>query len=208
MKSSLRSAAIAAIVLTMGAVTGQAYGQTGGTRVAVVDIPYIFKNHIRFQQAVEGIKKDIDAYKDFMMQEQTKMRTEAERVSQFRPGTQEYKDGEEKLARMKIELQLGAAKRQKAFMEREAKEYYNTYKEIEDVVNRFANHNKIGLVLRYSAEEMEPSKRESIMQGINQLVVYQHELNITKYVLDELNGGTPMATKPDARGTPPPLPKR
>jgi hypothetical protein len=72
-------------------------------------------------------------------------------------------------------------------MEREAQEYYTAFKEIEDVVAKFAVHNKIGLVLRYSAEEMDPLKRESIMRAINELVIYHDRLNITEFIVDALN---------------------
>ena len=63
MKTSLCSAALAAALLACGLAANPAYGQTGGTAVAVIDVPYIFKNHVRFQQQIEDIKKDIDAYK-------------------------------------------------------------------------------------------------------------------------------------------------
>ena len=119
------------------------------------------------------------------------MRKEREKLEQFKPGTQEYKQVEENVARMGAELQLEGAKRQKDFMEREAMIYYNAYREIETAVADFAARNSLSLVLRYSAEPMDPTKKETIMQGINRIVVYQNRLDITQYVLDRLNRGTP-----------------
>ncbi len=211
-KTTLCPAALAAALLACAA--SPAVGQTSGTAVAVIDVPYIFKNHVRFQQQIEDIKKDIDAYKEVVTQQQTQLRTETEKLNQFKPGTREYKDVEENIARMRVEFQLDSAKRQKDFMEREAKIYFNVYKEIEAAVAEFAGRNRIGLVLRYSAEDMDPTKRESIMQGINRMVIYQNRLNITDIILDTLNRGTPAAA---AAGTPiatpqgpiaPPIPRR
>jgi hypothetical protein len=108
---------------------------------------------------------------------------------------------------MRVEQQLEAAKQQKEFMEREARAYFTAYKEVEAAVQEFAVRNRINLVLRYSGEDMDPTKRESIMQGINRFVVYQDRLNITEMVLDMVNRGTPTGEM--AKGqTRPPIPPR
>jgi Skp family chaperone for outer membrane proteins len=192
-KSSLRCAALAAILIGLGLNAPHAYGQAGGTNVAVIDVQYIFKNHLRFQQEIEFIKKDIDGFKAWATQQQQAMQTEAKKLEQFNPGTKEYKTVEENVARMRIENQLESAKRQKDFLEREAKIYYNIYQEVERAVADFAARNRIRLVLRYSNDEMDPTKRETIMQGINRLVIYQDRLNITDMILDMVNRGTPPA---------------
>lgn len=213
MKTTLCSAALAAALLTCGLAASPSFGQTGGTAVAVIDIPYIYKNHVRFNQQIEDIKKDIDAYKEIVTQQQAQLRAETDKLNQFKPGAKEYKDVEESIARMRVNFQLDSAKRQKEFMEQEAKIYFNVYKEIEAAVADFAGRNRIGLVLRYSVDDMDPAKRESIMQGINRIVIYQNRLNITDLILDTLNRGTPQA----APGTPvaspqgtvaPPIPPR
>lgn len=209
MKNSLCSAALAAAVLACGLAASPALGQTGGTSVAVIDVPYIFKNHIRFQQQIEDIKKDIDAYKDIVTQQQGQLRTESEKLNQYKAGTREYKDVEENIARLRVEFQLDSNKRQKDFMEREAKVYFNVYREVEAAVADFAARNRIGLVLRYSAEDMDPTKRDSIMQGINRIVIYQNRLNITDIILETLNRGTPASVPSTATpGIAPPIPRR
>lgn len=183
-----------ATVLTNVFVANQAQAQqtsTAGTSVAVIDVPFIFKNHIRFKAAIDDIKKDIDQYKEFVTAEQAKIRAEAEKLQQYKQGSAEFNALEEKVARMQVDLKLEGAKRQKVFMEREADVYFRSYREVEAAVANFAKRYGISLVLRFSGEEMDPDKRESIMQGINRLVVYQNRLNITQPVLDELNRQTP-----------------
>lgn len=210
MKKSLVPATLVAVLFALGFATQQAGAQNStpsyGTRVAVIDVPYIFKNHARFKADINAIKADIDAYKQFVTQEQKKIRAEAEKIEQFNPGTPQYKQIEENVARMKVELQLEGAKRQKDFMEREAKVYFNAYREIEAVVTEFAQRNRIGLVLRFNGEEMDATQRESIMQGINRIVVYQDHLNITNLVLQRLNAQRPRieeeAKRPVVPGQP------
>ena len=205
MRSSLSYAAIVAVLCSLGFATRPAWSQTGaaapptsppaasGSATAVIDIPYIFKNHARFKAQINDIKTDIDGYKEFVDAEQNKIRKEREKLDQFKPGTQEYKQVEENVARMGVELQLAGAKRQKDFMEREAMIYYNAYREVETAVSEFAARSGISLVLRYSAEPMDPTKKETIMQGINRIVVYQNRLDITQYIIDRLNRNTPPA---------------
>jgi Skp family chaperone for outer membrane proteins len=191
-RTSICLATAVAILLGSGFTTREVCGQSASTNVVVIDIPYIFKNHVRFKAAIDDIKKDIDAYKQYITKQQAQIRAERERLQQFKPGTREYKEIEERIARMTMEAQLEGAKQQKAFMEREAQEYYKAYKEIQDAVAEFAGRNGISLVLRYNSEEIDPSKRESIMQGVNSMVVYQNGLNITPLILDRLNRGTPQ----------------
>ena len=216
MRSSLSCAAIVAILGSLGFAARPALSQTGaapppsaGSSVAVIDIPYIFKNHARFKAQIADIKTDIDGYKEWLDGEQNKIRKEGEKLEQFKPGTPEYKQGEETVARLRIELQLEGAKRQKDFMEREAMVYYNAYREVEAAVADFATRNGLSLVLRYSAEPMDPSKKETIMQGINRIVVYQSRLDITQHVLNRLNQNTPPASNAGTRGPAlPPNPAR
>ena len=183
-----------------GAAAPAAAAPSAGTAVAVIDIPYIFKNHTRFKAQINDIKTDIDDYTAWADAQQAKLRKEREKLDQFKPGTAEYKQGEETVARMGVETQLEAAKRQKAFMEREAMVYYNAYREVEAAVADFAARNGISLVLRYSAEPMDPTKKDTIMQGINRIVVYQSRLDITQYVLDRLNRSTPPVDNANRTG--------
>jgi Skp family chaperone for outer membrane proteins len=202
-RTTICTATVVAILFSLGLVAPQANAQTG-TNVAVIDVPYIFKNFTRFKQSIDDIKKDIDDYKSVVTDQQRQLRDEAAKLELYKPGTKEYKDVEENIARMKMQFSLESAKRQKEFLEREAQVYFTAYREVERVVGEFAQRNRIGLVLRYSADEMDPNSRDSIMQGINRIVVYQDRLNITEMVLEQLNRGTPAARQ----AQPPVIPPR
>ncbi len=192
------TATLVALVFCLGLAVSGASAQTG-TNVAVVDIPHIFKNFTRFKQAMEDIKKDVDGFRDYMNEKQQQLRSQAEKLQLYKAGTDEYRDVEESIARLRMEVELERAKRQKEIMEREARVYFNAYREVEAAVDAFASERGIGLVLHYSGEEMDPNSRDSIMQGINRVVVYQDRLDITRIILDQLNRGTPStptATRP------------
>jgi Skp family chaperone for outer membrane proteins len=202
-RTTICTATVVAILFFLGFAAPQAHAQTG-TNVAVIDIPYIFKNFTRFTQAIDDIKKDIDEYKNVVKNQQDQLRVEAQKLELYKPGTKEYRDQEEKITQMRLQFQLESTKLQKEFMEREGQAYFTAYREVERVVAEFAQRNRIGLVLRFSAEEMDPMQRDSIMQGINQIVVYQDRLNITEAILEQLNRGTPSVRQ----AQPPVIPPR
>jgi Skp family chaperone for outer membrane proteins len=201
-RTTICTATVVAILFSVGFAAPQAHAQTG-TNVAVIDIPYIFKNFTRFTQAIDDIKKDIDEYKNVVKNQQDQLRVEAQKLELYKPGTKEYRDQEEKITQMRLQFQLESTKRQKEFMEREGQAYFTAYREVERVVAEFAQRNRIGLVLRFSAEEMDPTQRDSIMQGINQMVVYQDRLNITEAILEQLNRGTPAVRQAQQPVIPP-----
>jgi Skp family chaperone for outer membrane proteins len=158
-----------------------------GTSVVVIDIAYIFKNHVRFNAAINDMKRDIQQYEAAAQEEAKKINAKAERLTQFNAGTADFKKLEEEVARDKSELQIKAGLKRKEFMEQEAKLYYQTYREIEQMVTVFAQRNRINLVLRYTPDEMKPDDRNSVLQGVNRAVVFQQNLDITELILQQLN---------------------
>ncbi len=197
----MRNAQLATFVATLWFLAGgAAFGQqqtpprvSGGTAVAVIDINFIFKNHERFKQKMDEIKRDIEAFEGYLRDERNKITTQTEELKNQPAGSPAYKTLEESIAAMHTQLTLETGRKRKEILEREAKVYYNSYKEIEELVALFADRHGIGLVLRFNSEEMDSTKRESVLQGINRAVVFQRNLNITHLILDELSHRTPPA---------------
>ena len=187
--------------------TATAAAAPTGTNVAVIDVAQIFKKHNRFNAAMQDIKKDIEDFDTFVRGEQTKMKTLAEQLQTFKTGSLEYKDKEEEIARMTSEMQVKIGLKRKEFLEQEARVYFHVYKEIEQSVQTFSIRNRIGLVLRYNGDDMKEDDRASVLQGVNRAVVYQQGLDITNFILEELNRGTtPPATGGTSRPTGPQIP--
>lgn len=160
-----------------------------GTRVAVIDVAHIFKNHIRFNGMMNDIKKDIEDFEAVVRNEQKKFNAMREELVQFKPSSIEYKQKEEELARMQSDLQVKVGLKRKEFLEQEAAVYYRVYREVEQSVGLFSQRNSIGLVLRYNGDDMKQDDRASVLQGVNRAVVYQQNLDITEFVLADLNRG-------------------
>jgi Skp family chaperone for outer membrane proteins len=168
---------------------------TGGTNVAVIDVGFIFKNATRFKQSMDDIKNDDERFKQEITAKNEAMQADVQNLQKMSKASTEYKILEERIAGDQTKLRLDMARKQKERVEQEAKVYFNAYRELEDHINKFATTYGIDLVLRFNAEEMDPSQPESVLNGINRFVVYQRDLNITAHILDQMN-----------RNTPPPLP--
>jgi Skp family chaperone for outer membrane proteins len=174
-----------------------AQGQAGaprapsGTNVAVVDVGFIFKNATRFKQSMDDIKNDDERFKQEMTAKQEAMQADMQNLQKMGKASTEYKILEERIAGDQTKLRLDMARKQKERIEQEAKIYFNAYRELEDHINKFATTYGIDLVLRFNAEEMDPSQPESVLNGINRFVVYQRDLNITGHILDQMNRNTP-----------------
>jgi len=158
-----------------------------GTSVVLIDVAYVFKNHVRFNAKMNEIKQAIEQYDAFVREETKKLATTKEKLAQFNQSTPEYKRLEEEGARQSSELQIKVQLKRKEFLEQEAKLYYDTYREVEQTVTVFAQRNRISLVLRFTGDEIKPDDRNSILQGVNRPVVYQQGLDITEHILSLLN---------------------
>jgi Skp family chaperone for outer membrane proteins len=173
-------------------VAAPAAAAPAGTSVAVIDVAFIFKNHVRFNAQMNDMKRDIEGFDASIRGEQQNFAKKREQLTQFNPSSDQYKKAEEDLAHIKSDLDIKVAVKRREFLEQEAKIYYGIYREIEEAVAIFAQQNRIGLVLRYSGDEMKPDDRASVLQGVNRPVVYQDRLDITQHVLGRLNAGATM----------------
>jgi Skp family chaperone for outer membrane proteins len=177
--------------------------QVSGTRVAVIDIPHIFKDHPRFKASIDQIKVEVTQFEATVQTSQEKLRAIRNTLAQFEVGSPDYKRVEEQMAQGTSDLQVKMTLKRKDFMEREAKAYFNAYREIEYHVQDFCVRNGFSLVLRFNQTDMDQQNLESIRQGVNRAVVYQRNLNITDLILQRLKQGS----APQAVGARPAIPR-
>lgn len=191
---------------------GQFSPQNAATHgVAVVDISYIFKNHARFKAAMEGMKKEMENIEVQLKAKRDEIaKVEAKRNS-YNPGTPEFKQIDDELARGMAEFNLEMTRLRKDFLDREAKEYYKTYQEVVDAVGLYATQRNIGLVIRFNADPVDPNRREDVLREINKPVVFQNRIDITGEVLRALNRDVainPAAMQPGVPGGGTMIPRR
>ena len=171
-----------------------------GPNIAVIDVKHIFDNNVRFKQAMDGIKQEYEAFENQVKQTEINLRKQIEELKALQAGSPEFKQLEESIAQTRTQVQLDINRKQKERVEEEAKVYHRAFQDVEAEIAKFSQRNGIDLVLQFSQSEIDPSKPDTVIRGLNRLVVYQNRLNITDYILQEINRGAPVppvATNPN-----------
>jgi Skp family chaperone for outer membrane proteins len=181
----------------------------GGARLgvdglAVVDVAYIFKNHTRFKQQMEAMKQKVDAAESELKRDQDDYKKMADQLKTYQPGSPDYKKVEADMLKKQGDINLKVSLQKKDFMEQEGHIYFNVSREIDDAVKVLATKNNIVLVLRFNGDPVDPVDRNDILRGINKpIVFYDQRMDITPYVLQDLNrsatpGTAPIGVRPPA----------
>jgi outer membrane protein len=148
---------------------------------------------------MESIKKDYEAFETQVRGVEANLRKQIEQLKGMQPGSPEFKQLEQQIATTRTQVQLDINNKQKERVDEEAQIYHRANQELVAAVEQFANRHGIDLVLQYSSADIDPSKPDTVIRGLNRMVVYHNRLHITEQILQELNrGATPQrqATNP------------
>jgi Skp family chaperone for outer membrane proteins len=182
-------------------------GGLGVNGIGVVDIAYIFKTYGKVKQQMDLMKQKVEAAEAEAKRDGEEIRRLAEQTKAFGQGTPDFKRGEEAYLRKQGELQLKISMQKKQFLDEEGKIFFSISKEIDDAVKVVATRSSINLVLRFNGDTPDPNDRNQILQGLNKTIVYYHpQMDITPYVLQELQRGGMVNPNPSANMAP--IPRR
>lgn len=212
MKSNLKFSVLTILLVTFSSVGVFAQGRPPVNRaqsrpttsrpasrgpVAVVDISHIFQNFGGFKAQMEKMKQEVQAYESQLKARHEALAKERETLNQYKPGSPNYKQLEQRLADTFAKLQVDTQLKKKEFLENEAKVYYQTYMHVNKAIASYAARNNIGLVLRFSREEMNQQDRNSVLAGVNRAVVFhQGSLDITTDILSEISRAPARVSRP------------
>ena len=155
--------------------------------VVVVDMGKIFQEHTAFKASIQDLQKEVESFKLTIQADRTKIQNESEILAGILKSSPEYKTKEAAIAKMAAEMQVNHKIKNKEFMEREAKLYYQTYVHVLTTVQSFSQQNKISLVIRFSGETIDPTNRASVLAGVNNVVVFQEKKDITDLIVKMVN---------------------
>ena len=207
MRMTGQTAVVTALMFTCALATSaimparaSAQESAAGHRVAVVDVAYIFKNHVGIKAQVSKVEGDLKAYETTLKGKRDELKGAAEQLKSFKVGTPDYAAAEERVASLESKLRLDMARKRKELADAEAQIYYDNYQRIAEGVKFLAQHYKINLVLRYNSENMDLEKGESVIRGVMKNIVYHDDsLDMTKGVMQYLDKfNTEVASRPAA----------
>ena len=196
-KKTLLSSAIAAVMFalclacacfTSGQATAQppmmSAAQQAPSGIALVDIHAILLKHVRLRDALERLHAEAEQVKKDFEQQAQQLQEDAKPLAGFKTGTPQYQELEEKLVSRKALLQSGFARKRQEFEQREAKYYYNAYREVTDEVNGYCRQYGIILVLQVNRDGVHEDSPQDISRGMSKSVVYYNpNLDITERIL-------------------------
>lgn len=198
MKRHLLSAAVAAILASCvvpSTILAQAPRGASAPGVAIVDLSYIFKHYHAFQSQTEDLKREVEGSQKQFEAERDELRKMREELKRYTAGTPPYKRLESEVTNREAKLAADVQLKKKEFVEREAKMYFNAYRQITNEVQNYARSRNIALVLRFNGETLESPNPSQVMKQLNKAVVYySRDIDITPVILHNLNRG--MASRP------------
>lgn len=198
MKKLLISAAVVGLVTSAvspvlaqtaaPAATGfQAGSYAGRYHIAVVDISFIFKNYPAFTSQIETLKKEMESADESLRTERDRLVQMEEERNTKKPGSPEFKQLDENLARLKANFSIKQGTVRRDFLEKEAMVYYTCYNQVTGAVKAYAEKNDIGMVLRFTGDEVTDKSaapdRDAVMRMIMQPIIHQNKIDITPDVL-------------------------
>jgi Skp family chaperone for outer membrane proteins len=212
-KNSYLVAALAASLLTTGlamaqaaapgAVAPAAVAPAAGPSIVLLDVTAVFKDHPSYKQEMEALKKDMQEADAKVKQDTDALKKLKDRLSEFRPGTQDYRALEEDVTRREIEITARVRAAQKDFLQRESKIHYNIFVEIWQEVNKYCMANNVTMVLRHNSDQVDVEKPEDIARLLQQPVVYHRGVDITPIIKKRIADTHPDPTATRVRGTVP-----
>ena len=194
MKKTALMAATAAVVLAGTLISRPAHAQAtprapqATPQIVLLDVSAVFKNHRRMQAMMDDMKKDVERAEQEVKAQRDAMRNLAERLKNFRKGTADYRAIEEELTQKQADLSVRVQLQKKEFLQREAKIFYNVYREIQDELNYYASQTGVTMVVRTSSEQPDVENPQEVLAYLNRDVVWNaQQIDITNYIINRLN---------------------
>ncbi|MBS0204677.1 MAG: OmpH family outer membrane protein [Planctomycetes bacterium] len=196
-----------AVVLLAGVMTlsNNAWSQTGsagGTgartaapaqanlphKVGLIDMAHVFKNYTKFTMMREELKAEIQVSEEKAKAMQAELADMQNALKKVMEGSKEYSKIEQEIVKKAAEFEGFRRTASREFLKKESQIYLQVYTETSKAVEKYADHFKYTLIIRFNREELDTENPQTLLQGMNRQVVYHHdEDDITVPVLDFLN---------------------
>lgn len=188
MRSTIIKTAILAItaIVVFGASIATAQ-ETG--RVAILDVAKVFKENASFDAKVKAIKAEADQLKLQITAEQDRIKAEVMKLRGMEAGPKRNQM-EADLEQQHTRLRTTTRQSESELLNREARVYFDTYREMQEVVEAAAKEYGLSLVLRFDSESIDPNNRNEVIQGVNRAVVFHRQLDLTSLISKQLNART------------------
>lgn len=188
---------IAPAIICVSFLMAPADDAAAQTKVGLIDIGQVFKNHPQFSNQLKGLRDAAEAFRVETQKVQQAFNQKTGVLEQYEKDSNEYRTKEAELAQESAKLEVDARNKMRAMLTEEAVLHFDTYVEVSDIISQYCKEQGIQLVLRYNSEKMDAKNPESIMQRVNGSVIYHDESrDITRIIIQRIaqSGGTAART--------------
>jgi Skp family chaperone for outer membrane proteins len=161
-------------------------------QLALVDLAYIYANHVKFKAHSEDLRRDVEAAEAELKANKASLQKMADHLEEYSRNSQEFRQLEEEIAKRTAEIQVQVQKQKRDFFEQEAKMYYTVYQEIMEQVRYYADKHGVLLVMRFNGDPYDENDPQALQKELNKVVLYHNKMiDITPIILDAVNPQRP-----------------
>jgi Skp family chaperone for outer membrane proteins len=172
-------------------------------KIGLIDMARVFKSYKKFEAMRDELKGELTKSEEKFKAMTEQIKKETAELKGYKEGTEEYSRVEKTLLTHTTQAEAFRKGQQRDLIRKEAQIYKTIYLEVSDAVERYAQHFKFTLVLRFSADELNGQENpEDVMRGLNrQVVYYRPSEDITSAICTFLNNRYGrMAAAPPTEG--------
>jgi Skp family chaperone for outer membrane proteins len=155
---------------------------------ATLDLAKVFKKHEALQDRVERMRLEVAAADERLKRQRAALESRKKELERFEKSADEYGRLRTELMKLVDLLELDVKRQKEAFARQEAEAYFETYGQIEAVVQKYAARRNIKLVLRVNGDPIDRTNPEEVFKELNKSVIYHQGIDITDDILKMVNG--------------------
>jgi len=106
------------------------------TKVAIVDVGTVFKQHPSFAGQLEALKRQADGFKAEAMKAQQALARNAQALQELKPDSVDFKTKQTELAKNAAAMQVEQNGLMQKLMEREAMLHFETYQQVNALISK------------------------------------------------------------------------
>ena len=160
-------------------------------RVGLIDIGYVFEHYEKLKYLNVEITEEMKEAQAKFTDKAKKGQEMQEKIKEFNEGSADYTALENKLVKLAAEMETEKKMLTNEFQKKRAKMVHQVYLEVYDAVEKFCNHHKFTVIIRFSRADLNSTDPNRVNQLMNQIVVYHRKRDdltdgVVKYLNDRL----------------------
>jgi Skp family chaperone for outer membrane proteins len=175
-----RTLATTVAILFAGCLGNVASAQT---KICVIDMAKVFKAHAGFNQQMQALKTEADAFQQQLQHAQQGLAAMNEELRKLDANSPQFATKESEIAQESANLEVERRTRVRELMVREARIHFDAYAGITTVISQFCHEQNVPLVIRFVSDPMKLDDPASIEQAYNSNVVFYNQ---TRDITDEI----------------------